>query len=347
MLPFKIINPLLYISPEIAHKLVILALKNGLFPHITPQWHSCLNTHFLSKKLRTPIGIAAGFDKNAEVIKPILLMGFGFTEVGTVTKYPQQGNKIPRIFRLKKEKAIINNLGFNNKGVKYLITQINKSNLNNYTFGVNIGINKDTPDPIKDFTDVIKEIYGLSSYITINISSPNTPGLRDFHNKEILTALLISITKTRKAIDYAESIPFFLKISPDISDVIKENITTLALKYKISGLIISNTTTQFNNLYGYSKGGLSGQLLFDLSTRVLSEIYQLSNGQLILIGCGGISNGLQAYEKIKAGASLLQLYTAMVYNGINVVNKINKELADILTSEGFTMIDQAIGINHK
>ncbi|KJV69578.1 quinone-dependent dihydroorotate dehydrogenase [Candidatus Neoehrlichia procyonis] len=347
MLPLKLTNPLLHISPEIAHRLVILALKNGLFPYTAPQWYSCLNTQFFSKRLRTPIGTAAGFDKNAEVIKPMLSMGFGFTEVGTITKYPQKGNKIPRVFRLHKERAIINNLGFNNKGVQYIIKQINKCDLNNYTFGINIGINKDTNDPIKDFTDVIKEIYGLSTYITINISSPNTLRLRDFQNKEILTKLLMSIIQTRKTIDYAESVPFFLKISPDINDTIKEDIAILSLKYKINGLIISNTTTQFGHLCSNSKGGLSGQPLFDLSTRILSEMYQLTNGQLVLIGCGGISNGFQAYEKIKAGASLLQLYTAMVYNGVNVINKINQELAGILTSEGFTKIDQAVGINHK
>ena len=342
-------NPLFCIPPEIAHRIVIFALKNNFIPTRKVEIPRSLNIRIFNKLLRTPIGVAAGFDKNAEIIEPLLKIGFGFVEVGTVTKYPQKGNKKPRIFRLIKEKAIINRLGFNNKGVDFLIKKVDDIKLNHCPFGINIGFNKKSADPIQDYFDLVKKVYGLSNYITINISSPNTPGLHEFQKKDLLSELLTAISQVRKLTDYAESIPIMLKISPDINDNEKQDIVDLSIKYKISGLIISNTSSQHEKLLNKStniQGGLSGEPLFDLSTQVLSEIYQASQKKLLLIGCGGVSSGYHAYEKIKAGASLIQLYTAIVYNGFNIANKISLELAELLDADGFSNVSQAIGCNH-
>ncbi|AHC39010.1 quinone-dependent dihydroorotate dehydrogenase [Ehrlichia muris] len=342
-------NPLFCIPPETAHKLVIFALRNNFIPVKKIEIPRSLNIQVFNKLLRTPIGVAAGFDKNAEVIQPLLSAGFGFVEVGTVTKYPQRGNKKPRIHRLISEKAIINSLGFNNKGVDFLINKVNNIKLNHCIFGINIGFNKKSSDPIQDYFDLVKKVYGLSNYITINISSPNTPGLHEFQKKELLSELLTAISEIRKLADYAESVPIMLKISPDISDNKKQDIVDLAIKYKISGLIISNTSSQHDKLLNTDikiHGGLSGKPLFDLSTQVLSEIYKVSQEKLLLIGCGGVSTGYHAYEKIKAGASLIQLYTAIVYNGLNIANKISLELADLLAADGFPTVRHAIGHNY-
>ncbi|WDM85744.1 quinone-dependent dihydroorotate dehydrogenase [Ehrlichia sp. JZT12] len=342
-------NPLFCIPPEIAHRIVIFALKNNFIPTKKTEIPRSLNIKVFNKLLRTPIGVAAGFDKNAEVIEPLLQAGFGFVEVGTVTKYPQKGNNKPRVFRLIKEKAIINKLGFNNKGVDFLIKKVNDIKLNHCTFGINIGFNKKSTDPIQDYFDLVKKVYGLSNYITINISSPNTPGLHEFQKKDLLSELLTAISQVRKLTDYAESIPIMLKISPDISDNEKQDIVDLSIKYKISGLIISNTSSQHEKLLNQHTnidGGLSGEPLFHLSTQVLSEIYKASQKKLLLIGCGGVSSGYHAYQKIKAGASLVQLYTSIVYNGFNIANKISLELADLLAADGFPTVSHAIGCDH-
>ncbi|QGR02263.1 quinone-dependent dihydroorotate dehydrogenase [Ehrlichia ruminantium] len=343
-------NALFCIPPEIAHKMTIFALKNNFIPIKKVDLPRSLNISLFNKSLKTPIGVAAGFDKNAEVIKPLLLTGFSFVEVGTVTRYPQKGNKKPRVFRLIKEEALINSLGFNNKGIDFVIKKVNDAELNHCMFGINIGFNKTSPNPIQDYFELVKKIYGLSNYITLNISSPNTPGLRDFQKQELLSELLTAISQVRKLTDYAESVPIMLKISPDISDNEKQDLVDLSIKHKVSGLIISNTSVQHQKLLGNShantQGGLSGKPIFDLSTQVLSEIYKISQQKLILIGCGGVSSGYHAYEKIKAGASLIQLYTAIVYNGFNIANKISLELAELLSADGFPTVSHAIGYNN-
>ena len=342
-------NLLFCIPPEIAHKITIFALKNNFIPAKKVNIPRSLNIRAFNKIIKSPIGVAAGFDKNAEVIQPLLSHGFGFVEVGTVTKYPQRGNKKPRIHRLINKEALINSLGFNNKGVDFLIKKVDNIELNHCIFGINIGFNKKSKNPIQDYFDLVQKVYGLSNYITLNISSPNTPGLHAFQKKDLLSELLTAISQVRKSADYAESIPIMLKISPDINDNKKQDIVDLALQYKISGLIISNTSLQHKKLLNTDiniHGGLSGKPLFDLSTQVLSEIYQVSQGKLLLIGCGGVSSGHHAYEKIKAGASLIQLYTAIVYNGLNIANKISLELAELLAVDGFTKVSDAIGCNH-
>ncbi|WP_339045882.1 quinone-dependent dihydroorotate dehydrogenase [Candidatus Mesenet endosymbiont of Agriotes lineatus] len=342
-------NPMFIIPPEVAHTLTIFTLRTNVLDE-NVELPKILNTKFFNNTVRTPLGLAAGFDKNAEVIKPMLSFGFGFgfTEVGTVTKKPQCGNIRPRIFRLTEDEAVINSLGFNNKGVNYLIKQIDTKEVNSCIFGINIGRNSNTKDQISDYVDLIKIIYGFSDYITLNISSPNTPNLRDLHDKEQLSNLLKAVTSTRKSLDYAQSIPIMLKISPDINQETKENIAGLVLQYKIDGLIIGNTTVGCrDNLLGFNKkGGLSGKPLFKLSTQVLSDMYKLTKGKVLLIGCGGVSSGMDAYEKIKSGASLVQLYTAIVYHGFKIVNKINLELAELLERDGLSNISQAIGCIH-
>ncbi|MGL9718702.1 MAG: quinone-dependent dihydroorotate dehydrogenase [Wolbachia sp.] len=341
-------NLLFLLPPEIAHSLAITILKK--MPCGKPiELPESLNVNFFGNKLRSPVGLAAGFDKNAEVIRPMLSFGFGFIEAGTVTKHPQYGNKKPRIFRLIEDEGIINRLGFNNRGIDYFLKQINETKLDDCVFGINIGKNSTSKDQISDYVDLIKMVYGKSSYIVLNISSPNMPNLRNLHNKQELSELLRSITLTRKSIDNSESMPIILKISPDINQQTKENIAELVLEYKIDGLTVSNTTVSRDNLRSHHNeiGGLSGRPLFKLSTELLSDMYKLTKGKTLLIGCGGISGGADAYEKIKAGASLVQLYTALIYQGPQVVNKINLELAELIRRDGLSNISEAVGCGCK
>lgn len=336
------------LPPEVAHSLAIMVLKK--MPCRRPiELPESLSVNFFGNKLRNPLGLAAGFDKNAEVIRPMLSFNFGFVEVGTVTKNPQYGNKKPRIFRLMQDQGVINRLGFNNKGIDYFLKQISKAKLDNCIFGINIGRNSTSKDQISDYIDLIKIVYGKSNYITLNISSPNTPNLRNLHNKQELSDFLQAITFTRKSIDSSESIPIILKISPDIDQQTQENIAELTLEYKIDGLIVSNTTVSRDNLHSHQSeaGGLSGKPLFKLSTKLLGNMYKFTKGKILLIGCGGVSSGADAYEKIKAGASLVQLYTALIYNGPQVVNKINLELAELVRKDGFKNISEAIGCAFK
>ncbi|BAO99680.1 dihydroorotate dehydrogenase [Wolbachia endosymbiont of Cimex lectularius] len=341
-------NLLFLLPPEIAHSLAITMLKK--MPCRKPiELPESLNVNFFGNKLRSPVGLAAGFDKNAEVIRSMLSLGFGFIEAGTVTKHPQYGNKKPRIFRLIEDEGIINRLGFNNKGIDYFLKQVDETKLDDCVFGINIGKNSTSKDQVSDYVNLIKMVYGKSSYIVLNISSPNTPNLRNLHNKQELSEVLKSITLTRKSIDNSGSIPIILKISPDINQQTKENIAELALEYKIDGLIVSNTTVSRDNLHSHHNeiGGLSGRPLFKLSTELLSDMYKLTKDKTLLIGCGGISSGADAYKKIKAGASLVQLYTALIYQGPQVVNKINLELAELIRRDGLSNISEAVGCDCK
>ncbi|WP_341808290.1 quinone-dependent dihydroorotate dehydrogenase [Wolbachia endosymbiont (group E) of Neria commutata] len=337
-------NLLFLLPPEIAHSLAIMVFKK--MPCRKPiELPESLSVNFFGNKLRSPIALAAGFDKNAEVIRPMLSFGFGFVEAGTVTKNPQYGNKKPRIFRLIKDQGVINRLGFNNKGIEYFLKQLSETKLDDCIFGINIGKNSTSKDQISDYVDLIKVVYGKSNYIALNISSPNTPNLRNLHNKQELLDFLQAITLARKSIENTKSVPIILKISPDIDQQTKENIAELSLEYKIDGLIISNTTVSRDNLRSHHNeiGGLSGKPLFKLSTKLLSDMYKLTKGKILLIGCGGVSNGADAYEKIKAGATLVQLYTALVYYGPQVINRINLELAELVRKDGFSNVGEAVG----
>lgn len=344
---------LLRVNPELAHCIVMKGLKHNLIKNHLCDYSNYLKVSALGLNFNHPIGLAAGFDKNAECVQQLLNVGFSFVEAGTVTMEPQSGNLKPRLFRLREDQAIINRLGFNNSGIKCFERNLERRSNRQVggVVGINIGKNKDVNDPISDYVKLIKHTYLLADYITINISSPNTPHLRELQKKEILERLLIAINSEISTIDKSIPTPILLKVAPDINDQQKESIVSLALKYKVDGIILTNTTIGLREgLHSSNKieyGGLSGKPLFDLSTQVLGEMYKFTNDKITLIGCGGIFSGEDAYKKIKAGASLLQIYTAVIYNGFGVIDKINLELIELLKRDGFSTIKEAIGIDAK
>ena len=341
------VSTLNLLPPELAHNIAIFCLKSGLVRNLTTNYSDpSLNTDAFGLKFKNPLGIAAGFDKNAECYNSLAGFGFGFLELGAVTPKPQYGNKKPRIFRLKKDRAIINRLGFNNKGLNYFKKNIAKisDQGKKIPFGVNIGKNRETKDPLLDYALVVSEVSGICDYIALNVSSPNTPRLRELQNASVLSDLLNSV----KSANYALT-PVLIKISPDLTDKCKSDIINLALKNDVSGIIISNTTSaNRNGLYSRNKieyGGLSGRPLFELSNSILHQMYKESKGKMTFIGSGGIEDAKSAYKKIRNGASLLQLYSALVYNGFGLVNSINSGLADLLKADGFSNIKEAVGVD--
>ena len=277
-------------------------------------------------------------------------MGFGFIEAGTITPKFQHGNDKPRVFRLLEDHAIINHLGFNNKGSEYAEKQLKKLNLNslsNGIVGINIGKNKDTTNYLDDYIYCLEKLGSLANYVTINISSPNTPGLRDLQNRGQIENLVQSINNKKNSILNLKDTPIFFKIAPDMDEEQIRDIALISLANNIEGLIISNSTIDrpdiLNSSFRNEIGGLSGKPLFLKSTLMLKKMYTLTNGQIPLIGVGGISNAFECYEKIKSGASLVQLYTALTFHGPQIVNKILIELMNILKTDGYKNIKEAIG----
>jgi len=337
-------------SPEKAHSLAIMALKYGLLPESIAQKSTILIQDLWGLHFPSPVGLAAGFDKNAEVYQAMLSQGFGFVETGTVTPLAQAGNEKPRIFRLTQDKAVINRLGFNNRGLDYYVEQLKKRNTPGGIVGANIGANKLTDQPINDYVVGLKRVLGLADYFTVNISSPNTPGLRALQSREALDELLGKLKEVRDNANLDNTPPLLLKIAPDLDQGECEDIAEIILKHQMDGLIVSNTTLSRDGLTSAKQnetGGLSGRPLFELSTRILSKMYILTDGQIPLIGAGGVSSSAEAYAKIRAGASLVQLYSALVYHGPGLVRQINTELEELLTKDGFSNITQAIAIDHK
>ena len=344
---FSVLRPFLFnLDPETAHDLAIKSLKLNPLPSkmFEVEDEQMLNIKLLGKKFPNPIGMAAGFDKSAEVYNSILKLGFGFVEVGTVTPLKQAGNSKPRVFRLEDDQALINRLGFNNDGIEKIKSRI-KSDQKKGILGINIGPNKETKDQKKDFCLGLKNFFDLVDYITINISSPNTEGLRDFHYQEKLIELLSALNKIKK--DKKTNIPLLLKISPDIKENDIPTIADVVLKNNISAIVLTNTTnSNRENLKHEAKketGGLSGEPLQQISTNMIKKFYKLLNGKIPIVGVGGVNSGKSAYEKIIAGASLLQLYTGFVYRGPAAAKKIKKELIQILKSEGIKNIKDAVG----
>ena len=344
---FSILRPFLFnLDPETAHDLTIKSLKFNYLPSkmFEVEDEQILNIELLGKNFPNPIGLAAGFDKSAEVYNSTLKLGFGFVEIGTVTPLKQLGNPKPRIFRLEDDGALINRLGFNNDGVDIIRSRI-KAEKRKGILGINIGPNKNTKDQKNDFCLGLKNFFDLADYITLNISSPNTDGLRDFHEEQKLKDLLLMLNKIKK--ENKTNIPLLIKISPDISDDYIPDITDIALKNDISGLILTNTTISHRdkliNKFKKEKGGLSGEPLQQISTNIIKKFYKQLNGKIPIIGVGGINSGKSAYEKIIAGASLLQLYTGLVYKGPSLVKNIKKELIQILKEDGLNNIKEAIG----
>ena len=344
---FSILRPFLFnMDPETVHNLAIKSLKFNPLPSkmFEVEDEQMLKIELLGKNFPNPIGLAAGFDKSAEAYNSLLKLGFGFVEVGTVTPLKQFGNAKPRIFRLEDDHALINRLGFNNDGIEIIKKRL-KSDEKKGIVGINIGPNKETKDQKNDFCLGLKKFFDIADYVTVNISSPNTEGLRDFHDQEKLKDLLIILNKIKK--DNKTDIPLLLKISPDIKDSDVSEIADVATKNDISGIILTNTTNgNRDNLVSEIKkeeGGLSGEPLQQISTNMIKRFYKQLNGKIPIIGVGGVNSGKSAYEKIIAGASLLQLYTGFVYRGPSAAKDIKKELIQILKSEGIKNIKDAIG----
>ena len=344
---FSIIRPFLFnLDPETAHDLAIKSLKFNLIPKkiFEVEDEQMLKIKVIGKNFPNPIGLAAGFDKSAEVYNSLLKLGFGFVEVGTVTPLKQFGNPKPRIFRLEDDLAMINRLGFNNDGIDIIKKRI-KAEKSKGILGINIGPNKNTKDQKKDFCLGIENFLDICDYITINISSPNTEGLRDFHDQEKLKDLLIALNKIKK--NNKIDTPLLLKVSPDIEDGYISEIVSIAIENNISAIVITNTTNgNREHLINSSKkeeGGLSGVPLQQVSTDMIKKFYKELRGKIPIIGVGGINSGKSAYQKIIAGASLLQLYTGFVYKGPSLIKDIKKELIQILKIEGIKNIKDAIG----
>ena len=346
---FSVLRPFLFkLDPETTHDLAIKSLKFNYLPRkmFEVEDEQILNIELLGKNFPNPIGLAAGFDKSGEVYNSLLKFGFGFIEIGTVTPLKQFGNPKPRIFRLEDDGALINRLGFNNDGIEIIKNRI-KSEKKKGVVGINIGPNKNTKDQKNDFCLGLKNFFDIADYITVNISSPNTEGLRDFHDQEKLEDLLLALNKIKS--ENKINIPLLLKISPDIKDNHISEIADTAIKNDISGIILTNTTNSNKDKlisdFKKEEGGLSGEPLQQISTNMIKKFYKQLNGKIPIIGVGGVNSGKSAYEKIIAGASLLQLYTGLVYKGPSIVKNIKKELIQILKVEGLNNIKDAIGKN--
>ena len=340
----KIRSLIFKLDPELAHTLAIKALKFNYNPINNIPKDSSIETIIFGKKIYNPVGIAAGFDKDAEVYNSLFRLGFGFVEVGTITPLKQYGNPKPRVFRLEEDEALINRLGFNNSGADIVSSRI-KSNSPKGLFGINIGPNKNTKNRLEDYLTCLRKFHALGDYLTINISSPNTENLRSFHNQNELDELLNAIQEEKQALK--TNIPIAVKISPDISGKEVEEATGILLKHKIKAVIISNTTevnrVNLKSALKHQKGGLSGKPLELRSNQLINIFYNYLNGKIEIIGVGGIDSGKSVYTKFLSGANFVQLYTGMVYQGPNIVVKIKKELKELLINDGVNNFKDIVG----
>jgi len=328
--------------------MAICALKNGWIPASPPVDDTVLKTRIWERDFANPLGLAAGFDKNGEVPDAMLAQGFGLVEIGSVTPRPQSGNPKPRLFRLTSDQAVINRMGFNNAGMDTVAGHLTKRPENSRGWvGVNLGKNKETENALDDYILGINTLAPLADYIVINVSSPNTPGLRALQGREPLAHLLNGVKDALGDLKLTPSPPLLLKVAPDLTDEDKHDIAEVALDVGIDGLIATNTTIERPDSILHplknETGGLSGQPLFAPSTAVLADFYRLTKGKIVLIGVGGVENGAQAYQKIRAGASLVQLYSALAYHGPGLINRINRELATCLKRDGFSSVSDAVG----
>jgi len=344
---FSIIKSFLFkIDPEKAHNLAINSLKLNCIPNnfFKVRDEEVLEVNLFGKKFSNPIGIAAGFDKSAEVYNALFKIGFGFVEVGTVTPLEQFGNSKPRIFRLEKDEALINRLGFNNDGSDIIYKRI-LENRPKGILGINIGPNKDSKNQENDFLICFKKFFNLADYITINISSPNTENLRDFHNENKLISLIKKINQEKN--DLKSDIPVMLKVSPDIEEDIINSIAKIVLENKISAIIVSNTSERnrenLKDAQSIEKGGLSGKPIETISNELIRKFFNIVKKQIPIIGVGGVDSAESAYNKILSGASLIQLYTGMIYQGPYLIKKIKEELIKKLKSDGVKNLNEIIG----
>ena len=342
---FEKIRGLIFkLDPETAHNLAIKTLKFNFIPNKKVQQNNLLETKIFGKKIPNPIGIAAGFDKDAEVYNSLFKLGFGYVEVGTITPLKQYGNPKPRVFRLEEDEALINRLGFNNSGSDKVRSRILSSPPTGL-LGINIGPNKDTKDRVKDFLVGLRKFHDIGDYLTINISSPNTENLRNFHNDEEMGELLQEIQTEKYKLK--TNIPIAIKISPDLELKSIDKICEILTKNKISTVIISNSTDRtrenLKNINKLEKGGLSGKPLENKSNFLINEFYKSFKSDITIIGVGGIDSGRSVYEKIINGAKIIQLYTGMVFKGPNIVSTINNELIEIIKKTGVNNISELIG----
>jgi dihydroorotate dehydrogenase len=349
---YRLIRPFLFqVDAETAHGLAIRALVNGWVPCPTDGDPEILRTSVWGRSFANPIGLAAGFDKNAEVPDAVLAMGFGFTEVGSVTPKPQAGNPKPRLFRLPEDRAVVNRMGFNNDGLALVAERLRARAGRDGIVGVNLGKNKDSPSAADDYVAGIEALGPFADYLVVNVSSPNTPGLRALQGKAPLRDLLTAVRNAVGRLERATKPPLLLKVAPDLTDEDKADIAEVALETAIDGLIATNTTIERPaSLRGRARaetGGLSGRPLLEPSTRVLADFHRLTGGKLPLVGVGGVASGADAYAKIRAGASLVQLYTGLVYGGPGLVPRIKRELAELLRRDGFKSIADAVGADNR
>lgn len=350
---YRAASPALFaaIPPEAAHGMTIRALKMGAIPTCGPRPDPILRTALWGRDFPGPVGIAAGFDKNGEVPGPLLKLGFGFVEAGTVTPKPQVGNPKPRIFRSPRDRAVINRMGFPGGGAGVF-----KANIESFlaaaprpagVLGINIGMNKDQTEPGKDYAALIRTLGPMADYLTINISSPNTPGLRDLQDPEFLGPLLAVLLDEREKACGAHPPPLLVKLAPDLNEAQMEGIAKTLLAAGVDGVILTNTTlARPDSLppgFAQEKGGLSGQPLKDRATEVIRRFYALTGGKLPIIGVGGIETADDAWDKIRAGASLVQLYTGLVYRGPTIAREINAGLAERLRTTGMASLTEAVG----
>lgn len=312
-----------------------------------------LETQVWNLSFDSPVGLAAGFDKHAEAILPLFKIGFGFVEVGGVTLHRQSGNPKPRLFRLAQEEAIINRMGLNSVGAETVLTTL-ASYQDRRSFGpvaVNLGLNKDSSNPPEDYGALAQKLGPHADILTINVSSPNTPGLRALQNPDALRAIIEAVRSGSAHVEKSDSPKVLVKIAPDIAPQDVDDLCDLALHEELEGLVVSNTTVaRPDSLVSADRdqtGGLSGRPLFGPSTDLLRMIYARTGGAIPLIGVGGVSSGVDAYAKIKAGASLVQLYSALVFQGPGLVGKIKSELNDLLTADGFATVSEAVGADHR
>lgn len=350
---FQIAKPLLHrMDPETAHGVTLKALRAGILPCPPRIDDSRLKLTLWNRIFPNPLGLAAGFDKNAEVVGPMLRVGFGFVEAGTVTPRPQDGNPRPRVFREADNQAVINRMGFPNKGV-----EVFRRNIERFfeskpkppgIIGINIGMNKGQPDPAKDYCLLVRSLANYADYLTVNISSPNTPGLRNLQARENLMPLLERILEERaKTCGKNNAPPLLVKLAPDLSDEHLADVSACLMEAKVDGVILGNTTLDRPDYlpadFYEQQGGLSGRPLTDKSTAVIKKFYRLTEGKLPIIGAGGISSAADAYAKIRAGASLVQVYTALVFQGPDLVSDILGGLTHLLQKDNLASIADATG----
>ena len=334
-----------FVDPETAHRLAIRALAFGLGPGPGEPDDPILATEALGMRFPNPIGMAAGFDKNGEAPGPLLRIGFGHVEIGTVTPRPQPGNPRPRLFRLIEDRAVINRYGFNSGGLSAMTERLRDRDRSAGVVGFNLGKNKDTADEVSDFVAGIEAVGRIADYLVINVSSPNTPGLRDLQARASMERLVRAALAARDRLP--ARVPLLVKLAPDLDEAGLADAAEVALGTGLDGLIMGNTTVSrppsLRDGQRSETGGLSGRPLFELSTGRLAHLYRLTGGRIPLVGAGGVSSGADAYAKIRAGASLVQLYTALVFEGPGLVRRIKTDLAALLRRDGYASVREAVG----